>query len=113
MVAAGGTGFTYPKCSAPAYTSGNAYTQGQQVSYNGCVDLQDHHRWVILNFLGLDTSGRSVAADHILFEEAYRGTLRRNGGAQTLLRALPMETGVLVCPFHPSFYSYLQSCVHS
>ncbi|TFK76820.1 glycoside hydrolase [Pluteus cervinus] len=35
--AAGGTGFTYPPCSAPAYVSGNSYTAGSQVSYNGYI----------------------------------------------------------------------------
>lgn len=35
LSAAGGTGFVYPTCSAPAYASGNAYTQGSQVSYDG------------------------------------------------------------------------------
>ncbi|EJF66447.1 class III chitinase [Dichomitus squalens LYAD-421 SS1] len=37
LVAAGGTGFTYPACSAPAYVSGNAYTGNSQVSYNGYI----------------------------------------------------------------------------
>lgn len=35
LVAAGGTGFTYPPCSAPAYASGRQYTGGSQVSYGG------------------------------------------------------------------------------
>ncbi|KAI5827580.1 glycoside hydrolase family 18 protein [Schizophyllum commune Tattone D] len=35
LVAAGGTGFTYPACSAPTYTQGTSYSAGQQVSYNG------------------------------------------------------------------------------
>ncbi len=35
LVAAGGTGFTYPACSAPAYSSGTAYTAASQVTYNG------------------------------------------------------------------------------
>ena len=35
LVAAGGTGFTFPACSAPAYVSGTAYTGNSQVSYNG------------------------------------------------------------------------------
>ena len=35
LVAAGGTGFTYPSCSAPAFVSGTSYTGGSQVSYNG------------------------------------------------------------------------------
>lgn len=37
LSAAGGTGFVYPTCSAPAYASGNAYTQGSQVSYDGYI----------------------------------------------------------------------------
>ncbi|KAF9648538.1 class III chitinase [Thelephora ganbajun] len=37
LKAAGGTGFTYPTCSAPAYVSGQPYTAGQQVSYNGYI----------------------------------------------------------------------------
>jgi hypothetical protein len=36
LVAAGGTGFTYPACSAPAYVSGTAYVAASTVSYNGC-----------------------------------------------------------------------------
>lgn len=35
LTAAGGTGFTYPSCSAPAYVSGIGYTGGSQVSYGG------------------------------------------------------------------------------
>ena len=35
LTAAGGTGFTYPPCSAPAYVSGTDYTQGEQVSSDG------------------------------------------------------------------------------
>lgn len=37
LVAAGGTGFTYPACSAPAYSAGSAYTAASQVTYNGSV----------------------------------------------------------------------------
>ncbi|KAI0757303.1 class III chitinase [Daedaleopsis nitida] len=37
LVAAGGTGFTYPTCSAPAFSSGTAYTANSQVSYNGYI----------------------------------------------------------------------------
>ncbi|KZV77579.1 carbohydrate-binding module family 5 protein [Peniophora sp. CONT] len=37
LVAAGGTGFTYPACSAPAFASGTSYTGGSQVSYNGYI----------------------------------------------------------------------------
>jgi chitinase len=37
LVAAGGTGFTYPACSAPAYASGAGYSGGSQVSYNGYI----------------------------------------------------------------------------
>lgn len=35
LVAAGGTGFDYPSCSAPAYASGTSYQGGSQVSYGG------------------------------------------------------------------------------
>ncbi|TRM60151.1 glycoside hydrolase superfamily [Schizophyllum amplum] len=37
LVAAGGTGFTYPACSAPAYASGRSYSGGSQVSYGGYI----------------------------------------------------------------------------
>nr|VWO94118.1 Endochitinase 2 (EC (Chitinase 2) [Ganoderma boninense] len=37
LVAAGGTGFTFPACSAPAFVSGTAYTGNSQVSYNGYI----------------------------------------------------------------------------
>ena len=37
LVAAGGTGFTFPACSAPAFASGTAYNAGSQVSYEGYV----------------------------------------------------------------------------
>ncbi|TEB39358.1 class III chitinase [Coprinellus micaceus] len=37
LVAAGGTGFSYPACSAPAYASGRQYTGGSQVSYGGYI----------------------------------------------------------------------------
>ncbi|KAF8649744.1 hypothetical protein AX16_005514 [Volvariella volvacea WC 439] len=37
LSAAGGTGFTYPACSAPAYSSGTSYTQGSRVSYGGYI----------------------------------------------------------------------------
>ncbi len=39
LSAAGGTGFTFPPCSAPAYVSGTDYTGGSQVSYNGYVHI--------------------------------------------------------------------------
>ena len=35
LTAAGGTGFTYPACSAAEYVSGQSYSGGSQVSYNG------------------------------------------------------------------------------
>ena len=35
LTAAGGTGFTFPSCSAPTFSSGTAYTGGSQVSYGG------------------------------------------------------------------------------
>ncbi|KAF9452543.1 carbohydrate-binding module family 5 protein [Macrolepiota fuliginosa MF-IS2] len=37
LVAAGGTGFTFPACSAPAWVSGNAYNGGSQVSSGGYI----------------------------------------------------------------------------
>ncbi|KAJ4499044.1 glycoside hydrolase family 18 protein [Lentinula lateritia] len=37
LVAAGGTGFTFPACSAPAYVAGTAYSGGSKVSYDGCA----------------------------------------------------------------------------
>ncbi|KAH8835437.1 class III chitinase [Flagelloscypha sp. PMI_526] len=37
LAAAGGTGFTYPACSAPAYSAGTGYTGGSQVTYNGYI----------------------------------------------------------------------------
>ncbi|KAI0094559.1 glycoside hydrolase family 18 protein [Irpex rosettiformis] len=37
LSAAGGTGFTFPACSAPAYVAGSAYTGGSQVTYGGYV----------------------------------------------------------------------------
>ncbi|PFH49204.1 carbohydrate-binding module family 5 protein [Amanita thiersii Skay4041] len=33
LVAAGGTGFTFPSCSAPAWVSGQAYTQGSKAKW--------------------------------------------------------------------------------
>lgn len=35
LVAAGGTGFTFPACTAPAYVSGNTYVGASQVSFGG------------------------------------------------------------------------------
>ncbi|KAJ3490512.1 hypothetical protein NLI96_g1393 [Meripilus lineatus] len=37
LSAAGGTGFTFPACSAPAYVSGTGYQGGSQVSYGGYI----------------------------------------------------------------------------
>lgn len=37
LVAAGGTGFTYPACSPPAYAAGRQYSGGAQVSYGGYI----------------------------------------------------------------------------
>lgn len=37
LSATGSTGFTYPACSAAAYVSGQAYTAGEQVSYQGYI----------------------------------------------------------------------------
>jgi chitinase len=35
LSAAGGTGFTFPPCSAPAYAAGTGYTGGSKVSFGG------------------------------------------------------------------------------
>ncbi len=35
LSAAGGTGFTFPSCSAPAFVSGTNYAGGSQVSFDG------------------------------------------------------------------------------
>jgi len=35
LISAGGVGFKRPVCSAPAYTSGQVYTAGEQVSHDG------------------------------------------------------------------------------
>jgi chitinase len=37
LSAAGGTGFTFPACSAPAYASGSGYSGGSKVSYQGYI----------------------------------------------------------------------------
>lgn len=37
LSATGSTGFTYPACSAAAYVSGQAYTAGEEVSYEGYI----------------------------------------------------------------------------
>lgn len=37
LVAAGGTGFTYPACNATAYASGSTYTADSEVSYQGYI----------------------------------------------------------------------------
>ncbi|KAL5535223.1 CHT2_2 [Sanghuangporus sanghuang] len=37
LTAAGGTGFTFPPCSAPAFVSGTSYTGGSQVSFDGYI----------------------------------------------------------------------------
>ncbi|KAH7923986.1 glycoside hydrolase family 18 protein [Leucogyrophana mollusca] len=42
LVAAGGTGFTYPACTAPAYVAGQDYTGDSQVSYNGYIWEADY-----------------------------------------------------------------------
>ena len=38
LVADGGTGFTFPPCSAPAFVSGTNYVGGSQVSFDGSVE---------------------------------------------------------------------------
>ena len=45
LVAAGGTGFTYPACSAPTWTSTGTYVGGSTVSYQGfvCSSLFPYH----------------------------------------------------------------------
>jgi len=37
LVAAGGTGFTFPTCSAPAYSTTGTYVGGSQVSFQGYI----------------------------------------------------------------------------
>jgi len=37
LVAAGGVGFTFPPCSAPAFVSGTDYASGSQVSFGGYI----------------------------------------------------------------------------
>ena len=37
LVAAGGTGFTYPACDAEEWQSGSNYAGGTNVSYNGYI----------------------------------------------------------------------------
>ncbi|GLB36433.1 putative glycosyl hydrolase 18 family protein [Lyophyllum shimeji] len=37
LVAAGGTGFTFPSCSAPAWSAGTGYSGGSKVSFNGYI----------------------------------------------------------------------------
>ncbi|PPQ66111.1 hypothetical protein CVT26_010912 [Gymnopilus dilepis] len=37
LSAAGGTGFTYPACTAPAWVAGTSYTAGSQVSFGGYI----------------------------------------------------------------------------
>ncbi|KAK7058309.1 Chitinase 2 [Paramarasmius palmivorus] len=37
LVAAGGTGFTFPSCSAPAWAAGNNYPGNSQVSFGGYI----------------------------------------------------------------------------
>ncbi|KAF5311764.1 hypothetical protein D9619_003380 [Psilocybe cf. subviscida] len=37
LSAAGGTGFTFPACSAPAFSAGTTYSGGAQVSYGGYI----------------------------------------------------------------------------
>ncbi|KAI0724269.1 class III chitinase [Cerioporus squamosus] len=54
LVAAGGTGFTYPACSAPAYSSGTAYTAASQVTYSGYIWVA---KWWSQNTPGADPNG--------------------------------------------------------
>ncbi|RDB29076.1 Chitinase 1 [Hypsizygus marmoreus] len=37
LAAAGGTGFTFPACSAPAWSAGNSYSGGSKVTYGGYI----------------------------------------------------------------------------
>ncbi|KAG5646715.1 hypothetical protein DXG03_002397 [Asterophora parasitica] len=37
LVAAGGTGFTFPACTAPAFVPGKAYSAGDKTTYNGYI----------------------------------------------------------------------------
>lgn len=37
LIAAGGTGFTFPPCIAPVFAPGTNYAAGSRVSFGGCV----------------------------------------------------------------------------
>lgn len=49
LSATGSTGFTYPACSAAAYAAGQAYTQGETVSYQGYI-------WEVCNWNALEAT---------------------------------------------------------
>ena len=76
LTAAGGTGFTFPPCSAPAFVQGQSYTGGSQVSFDGCV----------LSFLRTDHS--------LTLGKATFG--RPNSLPMTLRQMIQTVTGVLV-----------------
>lgn len=65
LVADGGTGFTFPPCSAPAYVSGTNYVGGSKVSFDGSVGSSLSFRTANLNPLHssslLVTSGRPIS----------------------------------------------------
>ncbi|EIN13628.1 glycoside hydrolase family 18 protein, partial [Punctularia strigosozonata HHB-11173 SS5] len=54
LTAAGGTGFTFPACSAPAFVSGTNYQGGSQVSFNG------GHLWTAKWWTENDTPGGTL-----------------------------------------------------
>ncbi|KAJ7139780.1 class III chitinase [Mycena epipterygia] len=54
LVAAGGTGFTFPACSAPAYSTSSTYVAGSQVSYQGYIYQA---KWWSANVPGLNANG--------------------------------------------------------
>jgi chitinase len=54
LVAAGGTGFTFPTCSAAAYSTTGTYPGGSTVSYQGfvavcffknCINISNRYIW--------------------------------------------------------------------
>ncbi|KAJ6519485.1 class III chitinase [Mycena sanguinolenta] len=54
LVAAGGTGFTYPACSAPTWTSTGTYVGGSTVSYQGYIYQA---KWYASSAPGLSANG--------------------------------------------------------
>jgi chitinase len=65
LSAAGGTGFTYPACSAPAYASGSSYSAGQQVGFPEwtriiCMLSDD---WIQVTYAGYIWQAKWYASD--------------------------------------------------